>query len=480
MHTISEMREALKSKKISATELVQNSLAQIDKHDSKLGAVITLNKDEALKKAKNWDSSRPGRLSGVPILLKDMFCTQGLKTTAGSKMLADYVPPFTSSVVEKLTTEGAIIIGKLNQDEFAMGSSNENSAFGVCRNPWNTDYVPGGSSGGSAAAVAARYAPLSLGTDTGGSVRQPAHFCGVVGVKPTYGRMSRYGVVAFASSLDQAGPMALTVDDAALATEIMSGYDSQDSTTSLKPVPKWSEETSKDVKSMKVGIAKEYMDYELDPEVKALWLEAQKELEASGAELVDISLALSEYAVSVYYIVCASEASSNLSRFDGVRFGHRTNKKDLESLEQFYCQNRSEAFGAEVQRRIALGTFTLSSGFYDAYYIKAAQVRRLMKEEFNKVFKQCDVILSPVASSPAFKIGERFKDSIKMFTNDHFTTPVNISGLPAMTVPLKLNTEGLPMGLQIVAQDFNESQMFQVGRNLESKYEFYKEVPHGL
>lgn len=481
-----EIASGIKTKAYSSKEVAQAFLDQVKKMDDKINAFITLNED-VLNSAQSVDERLArgedlGSLAGVPIGYKDMFCTKGIKTTAASKMLENFIPPYSATVVNNLENAGAINLGKLNQDEFAMGSSNEVSHFGSCKNPWDLGFVPGGSSGGSAAAVAARMTPGSLGTDTGGSIRQPASFCGVVGVKPTYGRISRYGVIAFSSSLDQAGPFARSVKDSALMLENMAGYDEFDSTTAREEVPKWSEHLTADLKGVKVGLPKEYFAEGITPGVKKCVENAIDIVKKAGAEIVEVSLPLTKVCVPIYYIITSSEASSNLARYDGVRFGHRHDFGDKKpnSLLDFYSKNRGDGFGKEVKRRIMLGTYALSSGYYDAYYNKSCQVRREIRTSFEKVFEQCDVILSPVSTTSAFKIGERVSDPLKMYMNDIFTTSTNLAGLPGMSVPGGFDDNGMPVGVQITATHFNEQAMFNVGNIIERDAGVKKELPNVL
>jgi aspartyl-tRNA(Asn)/glutamyl-tRNA(Gln) amidotransferase subunit A len=480
---VNEIASLVQKKEIKAEEVMANFIQQSEKLNSKLNAFLTMN-SSALDQAKAIDKKiaagqKVGRLAGVPVAIKDMLCTKGLRTTAGSKILHNFVPTYSATVVNKLEADGAIVIGKANQDEFAMGSSNESSAFGVCRNPWGLDYVPGGSSGGSAVAVSARMAPLSVGTDTGGSIRLPASFCGIVGVKPTYGRVSRYGIIAYASSLDQAGPMANSVRDAALATEVMCGKDEKDMTTSTKPVPEFSKLLNKNIKGMKIGLPKEYFTDKLSTETKQILEKAKDIVKQAGAELVEVSLPLTKFGVPIYYLIATSEASSNLARYDGVRFGYRADfsKAAPENIEEFYCRTRGEGFGAEVKRRIVLGTFALSSGYYDAYYKKACQVRRLLRDDFVKAFQKCDVLLSPVYTTPAFKIGARVNNPVEMYFNDIFTTSTNLAGLPGMSVPGGFSKDGMPIGVQLTAPHFEEQKMLNVGFAIEQALGL-KEVPN--
>lgn len=471
---MTDIAEAIRTKKVSAKEVAQHFEKRIKTIDSKLNSFTSLN-ESAIKDAEAIDAriakgEEVGALAGVPFGIKEMFCTKGLLTTAGSKILSNFVPPYDATVVERLKKSGIVVMGKLNQDEFAMGSSNETSFAGPVKNPWNTDCVPGGSSGGSAAAQAARLVAGTLGTDTGGSIRQPASFCGIVGVKPTYGRVSRYGIIAYASSLDQAGPMVSTVKDAAQTLEIISGHDEKDSTTSQKQVPAWTKNLSTNVKGMKIGVMKEYMTDALHPDVQKTVENSLDTLKKMGAEIVEVSVPMTEFAVPVYYLVAASEASSNLARYDGVKYGHRAELGNLSSvdLEDFYGKTRGEGFGKEVKRRIMLGTYCLSSGYYDAYYNKAGQVRRLITNQYLEAFKKCDVILSAVTTSPAFKIGERVSDPLTMYLNDIFTTSTNLAGLPGMSVPFGMSADGLPIGVQLTATHFEEQKMLNVAYALES------------
>lgn len=481
-----EIKEAVTTKKITAVEVTKFFLERAKKLNKDLNAFVLLN-DQALEQAKKVDEKvargeKIGALAGVPIAVKDNFCTKGLRTTACSNILKNFIPPYSATVVEKIIAADGIVLGKTNMDEFAMGSSNETSAFGGVKNPWKLTHVPGGSSGGSAAAVAARLAPLALGTDTGGSIRQPAHFCGIFGIKPTYGRVSRYGIVAYASSLDQAGPMANSTKDCALLLETMAGHDEYDGTVSHEPVPQYSKEITGDVKSMRVGLPKQYFTNDIEPEVRKVVEQAIETLKTLGATVIEVDLPLSEHAVSTYYMIAASEASSNLSRYDGVRFGHRADFKDLpaKDLVDFYSRTRAEGFGAEVKRRIMLGTYALSSGYYDAFYKKASQVRRVMQQDFLKAFEKCDVLLSPVATTPAFKTGEKISDPLKMYLNDVFTTSTNLAGLPGMSVPCGMTAEGLPVGVQLTAKHFNEKALFQVSQALQNKLFNKERMPHGF
>lgn len=482
--SFSEVVDAVKAKQVSAKEVTAHFHKRVELLNSKLNAFTSVN-ESAVKDAEALDARMArgediGVLAGVPFGIKEMLCTKGLQTTAGSKILENFIPPYDATVVERLKKAGAVVLGKLNQDEFAMGSSNETSYFGAVKNPWNLDCVPGGSSGGSAAAQASRLCLGTIGTDTGGSIRQPAGFCGIVGVKPTYGRVSRYGIIAYASSLDQAGPMVSCVKDAALTLEVISGFDKNDSTTSQKKVPQWSKDLSLSMKGVRVGLMKEYMTGGLHPDVQKTVENSIETLKKMGAEIVDVSVPMTEFAVPVYYLIAASEASSNLARYDGVKYGYRANFGNLSAidLDQFYGQTRGEGFGSEVKRRIMLGTYCLSSGYYDAYYNKAGQVRRLITNQYLEAFKSCDVILSAVTTSPAFKIGERVADPLAMYLNDIFTTSTNLAGLPGMSVPFGISQEGLPIGVQLTAAHFEEQKMLNVAYALESASPVKGEKPH--
>ncbi|MDB2426183.1 Asp-tRNA(Asn)/Glu-tRNA(Gln) amidotransferase subunit GatA, partial [bacterium] len=476
----------IKSKEVKSSEVMAAFLERSEKLNPKLNAFINMN-TEAMDQAKAMDDRIAkgeglGKLAGVPIGIKDLLCTKGIETTAASKMLKGFVPEYSSTVVNNLQVQGAIVQGKLNLDEFAMGSSNETSFFGDCKNPWNTDYVPGGSSGGSAAAVSALMTPASIGTDTGGSIRQPANFCGIVGLKPTYGRVSRYGIVAFASSLDQAGPMTNSVKDAALMLESIAGMDKHDTTTSSAAVENWVENTNSNIKGMKIGLPKEYFNDSIAEDVKKVIEQTIDNLKAQGAEFVDVSMPLTKHSVAIYYLVSSSEASTNLSRYDGVRFGYRSNfdEKPAQGIEDFYIRNRGEGFGTEVKRRIMLGTYALSSGYYDAYYAKACKVRRLLREQFVSAFEKCDAILSPVTTTTAFKFKERIKDPLAMYTNDIFTTSTNLAGLPGMSVPAGFSSEGLPIGVQLTAPHFKEQTLFNLGQAVEESANLKQRNPDVL
>lgn len=481
---LTEIAEAIQTKKVSAKEVTAQFLKRTESINAKLNAFTSMN-PQALQEAEQIDAriakgENVGPLAGVPFGIKEMLCTRGLKTTAGSKILENFVPPYDATVVARLKKAGVIVTGKLNQDEFAMGSSNETSYFGTVKNPWNLQCVPGGSSGGSAAAQSARLCAGTIGTDTGGSIRQPASFCGIVGVKPTYGRVSRYGIIAYASSLDQAGPMVSTVKDAALTLEVISGHDEKDATTSQRKVPVWSKELSSNMKGLKIGLIKEYMAGGLDADVQKTVDASLDALKKMGAEVVEVSVPMTEFAVPVYYLVAASEASSNLARYDGVKYGYRASFPNLAAvdLDSFYGKTRGEGFGKEVKRRIMLGTYCLSSGYYDAYYNKAGQVRRMIMTQYQEAFKKCDVILSPVTTSPAFKIGERVSDPLTMYLNDIFTTSTNLAGLPGMSVPFGMSAQGLPIGIQLTAGHFEEQKMLNVAFALEGASPVKGKTPH--
>ena len=478
--SIQEAHRLLRKKEISSQDLTQAILDRINAVDEAVGAYITVDPETAMAQAETADKAiSEGRftpLTGIPIALKDLICTKGLRTTCGSKILENFIPPYDASVVTKLKKDGAVIIGKLNMDEFAMGSSTEHSGFKLTHNPWDLTRIPGGSSGGAAAAVASDMCIGSLGSDTGGSIRQPASHCGVVGLKPTYGRVSRFGLVAFASSLDQIGPLTKDVTDCAILMNSISGYDPADSTSVPEHVPDYTSFLEKDLKGMVVGIPKEYSTTQgIDPDVSDAVERAVEKIEALGAEPVEISLPHTEYVVAAYYVIAPSEASSNLARYDGVKYGYRD--KDNNSLMEMYKSTRSKGFGPEVQRRIILGTYSLSAGYYDAYYGKASQVRTLIVRDFNKAFETCDVILAPVAPTPAFKLGAMTDDPLTMYLSDIFTLSANLAGIPGISVPCGFSSEGLPIGLQIMARHFEEGKLFNVAYNFEQATDFHKKKP---
>jgi aspartyl-tRNA(Asn)/glutamyl-tRNA(Gln) amidotransferase subunit A len=426
--------------------------------------------DAARKRGENL-----GPLGGVPVALKDIFCTEGIRTTCGSKILGNFVPPYDATVVERLKNAGAVLIGKTNMDEFAMGSSCENSAFGVTRNPWDLERIPGGSSGGSAAAVAADECIASLGTDTGGSVRQPGSHCGVVGMKPTYGRISRYGVVAFASSLDQVGSLTKDVTDCALIMGVIAGHDPRDSTSIPEPVPDYSASLRADASGLRIGVPQEYFGEGSDPEVLQAVKRAIADLQSMGAKIQEVSLPGTPYAVAAYYLIATAEASSNLARYDGIKYGFRA--QDAADLQDLYFRSRSEGFGVEVKRRIMLGTYALSSGYYDAYYRKAQTVRTLIRREFDEVFQDCDVLLTPVAPTAAFRIGENTEDPLRMYLSDVFTVPVNLAGIPGLSLPCGFTKSGLPIGLQILARPLGEEAIFRVAYAYEQAHDWRQRRP---
>jgi len=479
--TIKKAHMLLKKKEISSQELTRAVLDRIDAVEKHVGAYITLDSETAMAQAKIADKeiSRGNilPLTGIPLALKDLMCTKGLRTTCASRILENFVPPYDATVVKKLKTQGAVIVGKANMDEFAMGSSNEHSAIKLTHNPWDLTRIPGGSSGGSAAATAADMCIGSLGSDTGGSIRQPASHCGVVGMKPTYGRVSRFGLVAFASSLDQIGPLTKDVTDCAMLMNVISGYDSADSTSVPEDVPDYTSFLETDLKKMVVGIPKEYSAAKgLDPDVSDAVKHAVEKVQEMGAGCVEVSLPHTEHAVAAYYVIAPSEASSNLARYDGVKYGYRN--KNKKSLMEMYKSTRSRGFGPEVQRRIILGTYSLSAGYYDAYYGKASQVRTLIIEDFKKAFESCDVILSPVAPTPAFKIGEMVDDPLTMYLSDVFTLSANLAGIPGISVPCGFSSKGLPIGLQIMAKHFEEGKLFKVAYNFEQNTDFHKKKPN--
>ncbi|MCF6799264.1 Asp-tRNA(Asn)/Glu-tRNA(Gln) amidotransferase subunit GatA [Priestia megaterium] len=476
---LSELHSLLHKKEVRVQDLVDESYKRINEVDDKVGAFLALNEDNARAYAKELDEALQtkdefGLLFGMPIGVKDNIVTKDLRTTCSSKILANFDPIYDATVVQKLQAAEAITIGKLNMDEFAMGSSTENSGLQLTRNPWNLDYVPGGSSGGSAAAVAAGEVPFSLGSDTGGSIRQPAAYCGVVGLKPTYGRVSRYGLVAFASSLDQIGPITNSVEDNAYLLQAISGVDPMDSTSANVDVPDYVSALTGDVKGLKIAVPKEYLGEGVGEEARQSVLDALKVLEGLGATWEEVSLPHSKYALATYYLLSSSEASANLSRFDGVRYGYRTD--NAENLIEMYKQSRSEGFGNEVKRRIMLGTFALSSGYYDAYYKKAQQVRTLIKQDFESVFENYDVIIGPTTPTPSFKIGEKTDDPLTMYANDILTIPVNLAGVPGISVPCGLSN-GLPLGLQIIGKHFDESTIYRVAHAFEQATEHHKAKP---
>ena len=477
--TLDQAANGLKSREISSVELTEACLAHIDATDGKVGSFLEVVFDLARAQAAEADTllgkGEGGPLAGIPIGLKDLFITEGVRTSCASKILENFVPQFEGSLAGRLREAGAVLLGKLNMDEFAMGSSSETSALGKTRNPWDTERVAGGSSGGSASAVAARQVIGSYGTDTGGSIRLPASYCGVVGMKPTYGRVSRFGMIAFASSLDQAGPFATTASGAARLLQAVAGHDPRDSTSIDAPVPDYTAQLQAGVDRLKIGVPKEYFVEGTEPDVSAAVRTAIETLKGLGAEIVEVSLPHTEYAVATYYIVATAEASSNLGRYDGVRYGLR--KGADQGLKQMYGASRSAGFGPEVKRRIMLGTYALSAGYYDAYYLKAMKVRTLIRQDFNEAFKSCDVLLAPTSPCTAFEAGSRMDDPLTMYLSDVLTISVNLAGLPALSQPCGFDSAGLPIGLQLIAPPLEESKLFQVAAAYESATEFHTKLP---
>ncbi|ARN72981.1 Asp-tRNA(Asn)/Glu-tRNA(Gln) amidotransferase subunit GatA [Oceanicoccus sagamiensis] len=476
--TLAELSTGLADKSFSSEELTQHYLGRIEALDPSYNSFITVTAEQALSQAKAADellaSGNGSALTGIPLAHKDIFCTEGVKTSCGSKMLDNFIPPYNATVIEKFNQAGAISLGKTNMDEFAMGSSNESSFYGAVKNPWNTDCVPGGSSGGSAAAVAAQLAPASTGTDTGGSIRQPAALCGITGLKPTYGRVSRYGMIAFASSLDQGGPMTRTAEDAALMLNVMAGYDSKDSTSMDQAVPDYTASLKDDLSGLTIGLPKEYFGKGLTPAIEQAVQAAIKEYEAMGATVKDISLPNTDLAVPCYYIIAPSEASANLSRFDGVRYGYRCDNP--EDLQDLYTRTREEGFGEEVKRRILVGTYALSAGFYDAYYRKAQQIRRLIKNDFVEAFKTVDVIMGPTVPNTAFALGEKSNDPVSMYLEDIYTISTNLAGLPGMSIPAGL-VDGKPAGLQLTGNYFAEAKLLNAAHQFQQATDWHQQMP---
>ncbi len=477
--TLADASEKLRQGEISSVQLTEAVFERIAAVDEQIHAFLTLAREGALAQAREADRRLKqdgvhAPLLGLPLALKDNFLTQGLRTTCASKILGEFIPPYDATTVQKLRAAGAVIVGKTNLDEFAMGSSAENSAFFPTRNPWNLERIPGGSSGGSAAAVAADECIAALGTDTGGSIRQPAACCGIVGLKPTYGRVSRFGIIAFASSMDQVGPMTKDVRDNALLLEAIAGYDPADSTSTQRDPPNYSELLGGNVKGLRIGIPNEYFVPGMQAEVDQAVRRAIADLEKNGAAIETISLPHTEYAVAVYYIVATAEASSNLARYDGMRFGYRADAKDL---IETYMISRDDGFGAEVKRRIMLGTYALSAGYYDAYYLKAQRVRRLIKRDFEAAFKRCDAIITPTAPTTAFKLGEKTQDPLQMYLSDIYTISINLAGLPALSLPCGYDGEGMPIGLQIIGKPFDEATILRVAYHYEQSTEWHKKKP---
>ncbi|HKJ76318.1 MAG TPA: Asp-tRNA(Asn)/Glu-tRNA(Gln) amidotransferase subunit GatA [Gammaproteobacteria bacterium] len=479
--TIAELAAGLKAGEFSSEELTRSFLERIERLDGGLNCYITVTAEAALEQAREADrriaAGEAGPLTGVPIAHKDIFCTEGVRTSCGSRMLDNFTAPYDATAVARLKEAGAVMLGKTNMDEFAMGSSNETSFYGPVKNPWDTAAVPGGSSGGSAAAVASRLAPGATGTDTGGSIRQPAALCGITGLKPTYGRVSRWGMIAFASSLDQGGPMARTAEDCALLLSGMAGFDRRDSTSAERDVPDYTATLGDDLKGLKIGVPTEYFGEGLDPEVKQAVQTAIEQYKGLGAEVVEVSLPHNELSVPTYYVVAPAECSSNLSRYDGVRFGHRCD--DPQGLEDLYKRSRGEGFGPEVKRRILVGTYALSAGYFDAYYLKAQKMRRLISDDFRKAFEQVDVIMGPTAPTAAFDIGAKTDDPVQMYLSDLYTIAVNLAGLPAISVPAGF-AGGRPTGLQIIGNYFDEARLLNVAHQYQQATDWHKRTPEGF
>jgi aspartyl-tRNA(Asn)/glutamyl-tRNA(Gln) amidotransferase subunit A len=477
--TLHDAAEKLRNREFTAVELTKAVFQRIAETEPRVCAYLTLAHDRALEDAARADETRKkvpssGPLLGIPIAIKDNFLTKGLRTTCASKILGDFIPPYDATAIAKIRSAGAVIIGKTNLDEFAMGSSAENSGFFPTRNPWNLERIPGGSSGGSAAAVAADECTAALGTDTGGSIRQPAACCGIVGLKPTYGRVSRYGIIAFASSMDQVGPLTKDVRDSAFLLEAIAGHDPADSTSVNSIVPRYSEMLADDIKQIRIGVPKEYFVSGVAAEVEDAVRKAIGELENQGAVVEEISLPYTEYAVAVYYIIATAEASSNLARYDGMRYGYRANARDL--LET-YTDSRAAGFGPEVKRRIMLGTYVLSAGYYDAYYLKAQKVRTLIKQDFEEAFKKCDVIITPAAPTAAFRLGEKIQNPLQMYLSDICTIPINLAGLPALSLPCGFDKDGMPIGIQLIGKHFDEPTILRVAHHYEQSTPWHKQKP---
>jgi aspartyl-tRNA(Asn)/glutamyl-tRNA(Gln) amidotransferase subunit A len=476
---ITELSAALAAKKVSSVELSRAFLGRIGQLNPKLNAFITVDEERSLAQARRADERRARGdatpLTGIPLAFKDIYCTKGLRTTCGSKMLESFISPYDAHVVEQFDLAGAVLLGKCNMDEFAMGSSNENSYFGPVRNPWARNRVPGGSSGGSACAVAARMAPAATGTDTGGSTRQPAAFSGICGLRPTYGLVSRYGLVAFASSLDQAGPLARSAADLALLLSVMAGFDARDSTSVERPREDYTRGLNAKIEGLRIGLPREYFAEGVEPGVRKAVDAAVSWFTSQGAIRVDLELPLTKLAVPVYYVIAPAEASSNLSRFDGVRYGHRA--KEYTDLLDMYCRTRSEGFGAEVKRRILVGTYVLSHGYYDAYYLQAQKVRRLIAREFSQAFERCDLILGPTAPTTAFEIGAKTEDPVQMYLGDIFTIPAPLAGLPALSVPCGFDAAGLPVGLQLMGKHFSEGLLLGAAHRYQQATDWHLRVP---
>jgi aspartyl-tRNA(Asn)/glutamyl-tRNA(Gln) amidotransferase subunit A len=475
--SIAELAKSLRFRKFSSLELTQTFLSRI-KQNHVLNAYITVTEEQALASAKAADikigAGDANLLTGIPIAHKDIFCSEGVKTSCGSKMLDNFISPYDATVVEKLKQAGTVMLGKLNMDEFAMGSSNETSFYGPVRNPWNSALIPGGSSGGSAAAVAAKLAACATGTDTGGSIRQPAAHCGITGLKPTYGRVSRYGMIAYASSLDQGGPMARSAEDAAILLQAMAGHDPKDSTSVEHPVPDYRKDLNNSLEGVKIGLPKEFFDSGLSQEVAVILDSALNDYKKLGAEIIEISLPNVNYSIPAYYVIASAECSANLSRFDGVRFGYRC--QNPEDLTDLYTRSRGEGFGKEVKRRILIGTYALSAGYYDAYYLKAQKIRRLISEDFKNAFSKVDVIMGPVTPTPAFALGEKINNPVAMYLSDIYTLAVNLAGLPALSIPAGFSS-GKPVGLQIIGDYFSEQRLLNVAHRYQQLTDWHQQIP---
>jgi len=477
--TLRELSDALAAGKVSSVELTQLFLGRVGKLNAQLNAFITLDEEQSLAQARRADAARAkgtvGPLAGIPMAHKDIFCTSGLRTTCGSKMLENFVSPYDAHVIERFAAAGTVLLGKTNMDEFAMGSSNETSHFGPVRNPWDQTLVPGGSSGGSAAAVAARLAPAATGSDTGGSIRQPAALTGVCGMKPTYGLVSRYGMIAFASSLDQGGPLGKSAEDLALLLNVMVGYDARDSTSLDRPREDYARALNGELKGLRIGVPREFFGEGLEPGVRRAVDEALRWYAAQGAMALEIELPNAKLAVPVYYVIAPAEASSNLSRFDGVRYGHRA--KEFDDLIDMYCRTRAEGFGAEVKRRILIGTYVLSHGYYDAYYLQAQRVRRLIAQDFAAAFERCDVIMGPTTPGTAFALGAKTEDPVQMYLNDIFTIPAPLAGLPGLSIPCGFDDQGLPVGLQLMGDYFSEAKLLGAAHRYQQATDWHLRVP---
>jgi aspartyl-tRNA(Asn)/glutamyl-tRNA(Gln) amidotransferase subunit A len=480
-YTLTELSTALRAKKVSSTELTQHFLARINHYDKTLNSFITVTSTLALEQAKQADlqhqNGSAGPLTGIPFAHKDIFCTAGIKTSCASKMLDNFIAPYDATVVSRLNQAGMVLLGKTNMDEFAMGSSNENSFYGTVKNPWDISRVPGGSSGGSSAAVAARLTPAATGTDTGGSIRQPAALCNLTGFKPTYGRISRHGLIAFASSLDQAGPMTQTAEDAALLMNVMAGFDEKDSTSIDQPVPNYRLTLNDTLEGLKIGLPKEYFSENLDPKVAATLQTAIKLYEKLGAKISSVSLPNSRLVIPIYYIIASAECSSNLARYDGVRYGYRCNNPT--DLKDLYERTRGEGFGNEVKRRLLMGTYVLSAGFYDAYYTKAQKIRALLIQEFKEAFQQVDILLGPTTPTTAFKLGEKINDPVSMYSSDIYTIAISLAGLPAISIPAGF-VDGLPLGMQLIGRPFTEAKLLNAAHRYQQATDWHKKIPENF